>query len=38
MDDVRDLQALQLDALREVANIGPATRPPRSGRWSTAGS
>ena len=22
MDDVRDLQALQLDALREVANIG----------------
>ena len=22
MDDVRDLKALQLDALREVANIG----------------
>jgi len=26
MEDVRDLKALQLDALKEVANIGAGTR------------
>jgi len=38
MEDVRDLKALQLDALKEVANIGAGQPPPRSRSSRTGAS